>query len=254
MIKETLSKLGMNAYEISIYVALVEYGRMNAKEVSKQSRVPITAVYPNLRSLIEKGFIQKIDREVLLYSANDIGKAVSAYVDKRNHEINKLSSEAISQLGAIKSKKQIVKEPEIIEVSFGGAASTQLIMKMASNTKKSYYMLGWRFSTTKNMFNILNKLKELVKDKKDVRIIVTQRGKAYDDLIEHYANSGIKIRYYKMGDFSIAVRDAEECKLGVKNPELPERVNINIKNPGLSSSMQDYFLSIWDKSKKEIYF
>ncbi|MDP2749368.1 MAG: helix-turn-helix domain-containing protein [Nanoarchaeota archaeon] len=254
MINETLSKLGMNAYEISIYVSLVEYGRMNARDVSKQSKVPITAVYPNLKSLIEKGFIQKIDREVSLYSANDITRSVSAYADKRNHEMNKLSSEAVSLLTAIKSKKQIAKESDVVEVSFGGAASTQLIMKMAGDTKKSYYMLGWRFSTTKNMFNILNKLKELVKDKKDVRIIVTQRGKAYEDLIEHYVNSGIKIRYYRTSDFSIAVRDAEECKLGVKNPELPERVNVHIKNPGLSSSMQDYFLSVWNKSKKEIYF
>jgi len=254
MIEETLSSMGLTGYETKIYIALVEFGRLNAQDIAKNSKVPITAVYPNLKSLVGKGLVQKIEGEVGYYLAKDIKTAIRSFIKNRAQELEKFGENVVSELESIKRKKQIAKEPEIIDVSVGGPASTQLTLKLADETKKSLHILGWRFSTMRSAYLLLNKFSELIKNGKDVRIIVTKKGKCYDKLIDAYVNAGIKIKYYQTGDFAITIKDEEECKLAIKGPELPDRISLYIQNKDLSKSMEDYFLNIWKKAREKIYF
>lgn len=249
MIKDTLIKIGLTDYETKIYLTLVEYGRLNAKEISEFSKVPKTAVYPNLKSLIKKGLIQKIEAEVSYYTPQETKSSINTHIKNKINELNRLNSEAIQELSEIKRQKQIVKEPEIVDASVGGEASSQLILRMISDTKKTLYILGWRFSSIKNMYAILQKLKELIKKSLDVRLVISKKGKYYDKLMPLYKDAGIKIRHYPLDDFSIIIRDSEECKLEMKSPDLPDRVNVNIRNSDMAKSLEEYFLNIWKQSK-----
>jgi sugar-specific transcriptional regulator TrmB len=252
MIADTLAKIGLTDYETEVYLTLVEYGRLNAKDISKFSKVPVTAVYPNLKSLIGKGLVQRIEGDVSYYISQEIRSSLNTYIKKRVNELDELNKKATLQLDAIKRRKQIVKEPEIVDAVIGGEASSQLILRMISDTRKTLYILGWRFSTTKNMYNILGKLKASMKKGADVRLIITKKGKCYDKLMPLYRDAGVEIRHYPIGDFSIMIRDSEECKLGVKSPDLADRVSVNVRNPDMAKAFQQYFLTIWKQSKKNL--
>ncbi len=56
--RATLHELGLNAYEIDTYVALLEGGEMTAMEISEKAQVPYSKIYEVLNSLKEKGWIK----------------------------------------------------------------------------------------------------------------------------------------------------------------------------------------------------
>ncbi len=56
--KETLRELGLNAYEIDAYFALLESGQLTAMEISREAKVPYSKIYEVLNSLKEKGWIK----------------------------------------------------------------------------------------------------------------------------------------------------------------------------------------------------
>ena len=83
-------------------------------------------------------------------------------------------------------------------------------------------------------------------------MILSQKGKEYDKLFPAYKDAGINIRFYVMGDFSVIIRDREECMLALKSKELVERINVNIRNQDMSNSLQEYFQNMWKKSTREL--
>ncbi len=53
--RETLREMGLNAYEVDAYMALLESGQMTAMEISREAKVPYSKIYEVLNSLKEKG-------------------------------------------------------------------------------------------------------------------------------------------------------------------------------------------------------
>ena len=49
--KNALREIGLNAYEIDTYLALVEGGEMTAMEISQEAKVPYSKMYEVLNSL-----------------------------------------------------------------------------------------------------------------------------------------------------------------------------------------------------------
>ena len=49
-----LREMGLNAYEIDAYTALLEIGQMTAMEISQEAKVPYSKMYEVLNSLKEK--------------------------------------------------------------------------------------------------------------------------------------------------------------------------------------------------------
>ena len=43
--RQVLREIGLNAYEIDAYVALLESGQMTAMEISKKAKVPYSKIY-----------------------------------------------------------------------------------------------------------------------------------------------------------------------------------------------------------------
>ena len=50
--------MGLNAYEIDTYTALLEEGEMTAMEISRKASVPYSKIYEVLNSLKEKGWVK----------------------------------------------------------------------------------------------------------------------------------------------------------------------------------------------------
>ena len=56
--RETMRNLGLNAYEVDAYLALLESGQMRAMEISREAKVPYSKIYDVLNSLKEKCWIK----------------------------------------------------------------------------------------------------------------------------------------------------------------------------------------------------
>jgi sugar-specific transcriptional regulator TrmB len=65
--KETLRDMGLNAYEIDAYLAVLESGQLTAMEISQTANVPYSKIYEVLNSLKEKGWIKSTEERPTKY-------------------------------------------------------------------------------------------------------------------------------------------------------------------------------------------
>jgi sugar-specific transcriptional regulator TrmB len=59
-LEEQLRSFGLSSYEAKTYVSLASLGPSEPKKVAKDARIPYTSVYPALRGLEEKGWIEEV--------------------------------------------------------------------------------------------------------------------------------------------------------------------------------------------------
>jgi HTH-type transcriptional regulator, sugar sensing transcriptional regulator len=243
----TLKALGLTTYEEKVYRAAARIGRADARSISRESGVPPTAVYPNLKSLIDKGLMQKLDGEVGYFESIEPKPALSALAAKRKFAMERCLAEAISQIKKMPAAEE-AREP--LNVSLGKEMSSQLFSEFAGNARKSVYILGWKFSVATRDFSLLKRILKLKNEKKDIRMITNNQAPEKNWMLRQIRKNNVPIRYYPIDNFSIIVRDSEETKITLKNPAIGDRINIHIEDKDLSTAMHDYFLSLWNKSKK----
>ena len=67
--------------------------------------------------------------------------------------------------------------------------------------------------------------------------------------IKHYMDKGLNVKYYPTGEFSLLVKDREECYLSVRNPrDTNDRITVHFVDEVVSSSLTQYFHTIWRKA------
>jgi len=238
----------LNKYESDIYESLIKYGRSNAKEISKRTAVPPTAVYPNIKTLEEKHLIHKFEGDVGLFEAINPKVALNNYITKKKTDLDSLKKEAEKELNSIKGSRDIEKMIPLVEMSEGTAASVQISKKFVEESKKSFLVIGWRFRVMGNKSSI-EYMNQLQKRNVDYRIIITNKNPGNKQMLKTLLNNGVKIKYFDMDNFSIVVKDSKECKISFKNLETTERINLHIRDPDLASFLGKYFENIWKKAK-----
>ncbi len=243
---ESLKQLGLTSYEEAIYYSLLKYGRSDARELSEYSKVPPTAVYPNLKSLVQKGLIQQFEGEISEYEAIQPSIAVKNFIEKKIDDLKELEETMVPELDHLRSEHAVLQKKQVVSLSHGVDASVAITKDFISKVKNSLFILGWRASSA-HKYTLVNELKKL--KNKDVRIILT-RTPIKQELVNAYKSSGIKVGFYPLQNFSVIIKDCCACKITLKSPEMKDRLNILIKDEDLSSFLNQYFLTIWNKSKK----
>jgi sugar-specific transcriptional regulator TrmB len=242
-----LNKLGLNKYEEEVYLALIKEGKSNSKKIAEISKVPITAVYPALNSLITKRLVFKVDGEISFFQATDPKVALTDFANKKSLEVQAAGKEAADFVLSIKQNNPISLSKELVSLSTGIEASHAITEDFVKNAKKSVYIFGWRFRSSKSMYKILNLI---LSSGIDIRIIMTSKDIKYKDVIAEYKKAGVKIKYFPADNFSIIVCDSIRCKLTLKSEQLNDRYNILIEDKDLSKAMNEYFLTTWKKAKE----
>ena len=248
---EELRRLGLSPYETKIYVSLLKHGRMPAREIAEKSSVPPTAVYPNLKKLVQKSLIQEFSGAVAFFEAVEPNIAIPAFLREKKKSLEEMEGKLVEQaMNLSDNKDKIMKAPEVLNVSIGREASSSIYFDALKRAKKTYYILGWTFRTTGVKFAKLQHLVEAKKKGIDVRIIVTGTEIKEWSILKEYMKQGIKLRYYPLNNFSLLIVDGRECKITLKNPDYDHKFNIHIKDASLSEALQSYYLSVWQKAEK----
>ena len=246
---ESLKKLGLTEYEQAVYTALLAKKTATAEELSTLSKVPITAVYPTTKSLIEKQLIQKTNGKRALFTALPPELGIAKLVSLQKKQLEEDEKKALTHLKSIKAQKN-TKEKEIVLVTEGKEISSKLYRKAAEKARKTYYILGWRFNKVGDKYTLLHYFKKLLQRGVDTRIILTGSEKKNDQLIEDYKHEGIQIRYLPIDNFSLFIVDGTECKITLKDKSRSLRNNISILDPSFSQAMHSYFLDCWSKASE----
>lgn len=101
-VKRALEAIDLTQYEISLYLTLVQEGRMNAKELSDASNVPYSRIYNILSLLLDKGFVQRDDSErPSVFIANPPDEALMLARKKLIDDFDEHSKVIVSQLNDI---------------------------------------------------------------------------------------------------------------------------------------------------------
>jgi len=247
---EALKKLGLTKYEVAVYTGLLERGRCTAIELSEYSKVPPTAVYPNLKSLIRKQLVQQIKGKPSLFEPINPSISIKYLAEKRERELSQFKEEAISYAEGLTLHKTENVKKEILRLTHGKEFSREVYSQAFPRAKKTFYILGWRLEKVGDKYNLLKKFKELVKRKVDVRIILTGSLDKKWEVVKDYIEEGIKVRYLPLDNFSIFILDSVECKITLKDRALMDRFNIQILDKSLAKAMHSYFLKSWKEAKE----
>ena len=119
---EELKKLGLTGKEIIVYETLLKFGRCEAYTISEYSKVPPTAVYLNLKLLINKELVQKIKGETNMFEAIEPSIAIKTLTEKRINELKNTAEEIIPRLKFLFPEKEKINKV-IAFLSHGDEAS-----------------------------------------------------------------------------------------------------------------------------------
>ena len=246
---EELKKIGLTDYESKIYLSLIVNGKSDASLISQKSQVPITAVYPNLKGLIKKGLIQRIDSENSYFEAINPKIALNTLIEKQHSLLKETKDDLLEKIRTLPNKTKEGNK-DIVSLSQGVEASTEVTKEFISTVRKSFYIIGWRFRSSHRINQFLRDMNYMRKRHIDVKVILTLKNKQTKELAEECKKYKIPLKYYPIENFSIIIKDKEECKITLKGLDLPERINLHIKDDDLTQALTDYFLIVWKKAKE----
>lgn len=241
-----LKKLGLNGYESKIYLSLVEYNSLTAKEVAKMSGVPPTAVYPSLRSLNDKKLISLSNKDPLTYEMIDPKLGLKTFKELVKNELDNAEEEALLELTKIKNTGAIEKEEDFLNILKGWHQSAEMVKKLLHESQKEFLLLSGM--TKKTSFIIVHALKDAIERGVKVRFILNRRLTENKQIVKQFSSFGVEIRYYPMRNFAIEVKDAKESVLVLRNPKLKDRIVVHMINKNLAIAHRDYFYSVWKKA------
>jgi len=250
---ESLRKLGLTKYESLIYSDLIKNGKSDARKISERSKVPPTAVYLTLKSLMNKKLIQELKGEISLFEALPAKTALKLFVKEKQSLMLKLGEESLNYIEHLLKEKKPEEKQETVFLTHGKPASVETYLKSFDKARKTFYIIGWKFDEINDKYNLLKGFKKMIGKKIDVRIVLTGSLDKNWNLINDYIEEGIKIKYLPLENFSIFIMDSKECKITLKNSKTKERFNIQILDENLSKAMNFYFLESWKKAKELKY-
>ncbi len=239
-----LQKLGLSPYEAKSYVALLKQGSMGGKETAKKAGVPPTSVYRNLESLREKGFVQLLQQEPLVYRAVEPEIALTHYVNFKKVLLEEVENEAIKELNQIKETGGIDKKEEVLEVYSGREQSYAVGKQLLGEAKKEFLMIGR--GEKQSIIDLIHELKAAIEREVEVRFIIT----TFDDnqeLVGLLKEEKISVKYFPLQNFSLLIKDGEESQIVIKQAKA-ERIILKIKSKDLAQAHEHYFNSIWRKA------
>ena len=237
-----LHEMGLNAYEIDTYIALLEGGEMTAMEISEQTNVPYSKMYEVLNSLKEKGWIKSTEgRPSKYYPVPPLEAARFTKLRLEDNFINWENTIAHS-LQPLYEKRELVEIPDMLILRGQQAVLTKLedVLKKAS---KEVVIAAPEFAKP-----VITLAEPLLGSglKKTVTVKLMAAGMKEDWLfVKKFSGLGeLRIRDHMFGGGVIADGKEAMLFLGEDKPSLVIWSN----HVGVVGFAREYFQFLWDSS------
>src|SRR3972149_406207 len=112
--RTALHEMGLAAYEIDAYIALLEGGQMTAMEISQETQVPYSKIYEVLNLLKEKGWIKSSETRPFKYYPVPPLEATASTKRRLEDKYQSWEKSVAEELQPLYEKRELVERPDIL--------------------------------------------------------------------------------------------------------------------------------------------
>jgi len=236
--------IGLNAYEIDAYVALLEGGQMTAMEISKKAKVPYSKIYEVLNLLKNKKWIKGLESRPSKYYPIPPLDALATAKLRIEDEYKSWEQTIARELQPLYEKRELVEHPDILILRGQQAVMAKLDETFKKATKE-IMIASPEFAKT--MINsAIFFLEGLQKTRVDVKLMVAGKAGNWMKLKGLAGIGELRVRDQMFGGGVIADGKEAMLFLGEEKPSLVIWSN----HVGLVRFARDYFQFLWESSEK----
>ncbi|MEJ5327678.1 MAG: helix-turn-helix domain-containing protein [Candidatus Bathyarchaeia archaeon] len=242
-IREILREIGLSAYEIDAYTALIEGGRMTALEISREASVPYSKIYEVLNTLKEKGWIKSSERRPFKYYPVSPVEAMAFTKLKFEDKYQGWERAIAEELQPLYEKQALVERADLL-LLHGQQAVLAKLEEVLKKATKEIMVATPEFA--RPIMASAEPLLGMIKKTVNVKLMVA--GKTEDWLfLKRFAGiSELRVRDHMFGGGIIADSKEAMLFLGEDKPSLVIWSN----HVGLVGFAREYFQFLWDSSAK----
>lgn len=194
-VTKALEGVNLTQYEISLYLALIKHGALNARDLSEKSSVPYSRIYNILSLLLEKGYITRDDNErPSTYKANPPDEALMHARKKLVDDFNTHSKVIVEELNDIYLKNIDAPFQVPLLIYRGKDAVFKKSIALINSATQSIMIATNNLEDLKEN-GIIDALQEKrLKGVVDIKILIEQ-GDRHKEIVEDLMNIGqVRVR------------------------------------------------------------
>jgi HTH-type transcriptional regulator, sugar sensing transcriptional regulator len=239
--RETMRNLGLNAYEVDAYLALLESGQMTAMEISREAKVPYSKIYEVLNSLKEKGWIKSSESRPFKYFPVPPLEAMGSTKQRLEDKFQGWEQTVAETLQPLYEKRELVERPDIL-ILHGQQAVISKLDEVVKKANKEIMIAAPVFA--KPLLASADLLLAGLKKNVTVKIMAAGKGDDWKSLKKIPAINELRVRDHMFGGGVIADGKEAMLFLGEDKPNLVIWSN----HVGLVGFAREYFQFLWDSS------
>jgi sugar-specific transcriptional regulator TrmB len=235
-----LREVGLNTYEIDVYVALLGAGQITAMEISKKTKVPYSKVYDVLNSLKVKGWIKSAETRPTKYYPIPPLEAIAAAKIKLEDKYTRWEQNITNELQPLYEKRELIERPDML-ILHGQQAIMAKLEETLKKASKEVMIAAPEFTealiTSAKLF-----FEALQKTRVNVRLMVAGEARDWKNLKTWVGIDELRIRKQMFGGGIIVDGKEAILILGEDKPSLV----IWSDHVGLVKFAREYFQFLWD--------
>jgi sugar-specific transcriptional regulator TrmB len=239
--RETLRDMGLNAYEVDAYVALLDSGQMTAMEISRVAKVPYSKIYEVLNSLKEKGWIKSSETRPFKYYPVPPLEAAAFTKQRLEDKYQGWEQTVAEALQPLYEKRELVERPDIL-ILHGSQAVLAKLEEVVKKANKEIMIAAPVFA--KPILASADMLLSGLKKNVTVKLMAAGEGEDWKALKKIAGVNEFRIRDHMFGGGVIADGKVAMLFLGEEKPSLVIWSN----HVGLVGFAREYFQFLWDSS------
>ena len=242
--RQILREIGLKAYEIDVYVALLEGGQMTAMEISKKAGVPYSKIYEVLNLLKDKKWIKSVETRPTKYYPTPPLEALATAKIRLEDKYVGWEQTIARELQPLYEKRELVERPDILILHGQQGVMTKLEETLKKATKEIMIAapeFAKAIITSATFF-----LETLQKTRVNIKLMVAGKGEDWKNLKGLAGIGELRVRDQMFGGGIIVDEKEAILFLGEEKPSLVIWSN----HVGLVRFAREYFQFLWDSSRK----
>jgi sugar-specific transcriptional regulator TrmB len=240
---ELLKELGLDEYEASAYLALLEIGGSTVSRISESSEVPRGRIYGVLESLENKGLVRLVDEDPKRYEPVEPEKGLGSILNEREKEWKEKKQDIEQMIESLESRNR----PEPVKVLKTKENYYSTITEMVEEAENEIISIVGNLTAGRRT-SIDEEAERFLADGGTHRILVSPE-KADGEVIQRLRKAGTEFREAELPELRFTVVDSKRAVVAIDNPVLSyERFAVEIKGGEAPESLARVFEKIWKDS------
>jgi HTH-type transcriptional regulator, sugar sensing transcriptional regulator len=240
--RNALREMGLSAYEIDAYIALLEVGQMTAMDISQEAKVPYSKMYEVLNSLKEKGWIKSSETRPFKYYPVPPLEATRSTKLKLEDKYSIWENTVTQTLQPLYEKRELVERPDML-ILRGQQAVLSKIEEVLKKATKEIVIAAPEFA--KPVIAMAEPLLGSgLKKNVSIKLMATGEKENWFFIKKYCVLNELRIRDHMFGGGIIADGKEAMLFLGEDKPTLVIWSN----HVGLVGFAREYFQFLWDSS------